>query len=139
LVLFPPGITQTERRQLRLWRGWPIWGAALWLLSEIFFSQRMTPWEAIAASTIMSLAAGAVSAALVGHLRSQVRTLSALEAQEDLDKPSAAGYAELEILVGVLATADAMHRLGRLTTVDHEAVWWYAYHQLAPDHTDQIA
>jgi hypothetical protein len=30
LVVFPPGISPEERRLLRLWRSWPVWGALLW-------------------------------------------------------------------------------------------------------------
>ena len=33
LVIYPPGISETERRRLRVWRGWPMWGALLWIAS----------------------------------------------------------------------------------------------------------
>jgi hypothetical protein len=29
LVVVPPGISQLERRLLRLWHRWPVWGAAV--------------------------------------------------------------------------------------------------------------
>ena len=34
LVIYPPGINETERRRLRVWRGWPTWGALLWIASD---------------------------------------------------------------------------------------------------------
>ena len=51
LVVYPPGISDVQRRRLRLWRGAPIWGAALWVLSEIFLQQLIGSWTALAFST----------------------------------------------------------------------------------------
>lgn len=43
LVLYPPGINDVERRWLRIWRGAPVWGAVLWVLSEIFLQPAIGP------------------------------------------------------------------------------------------------
>ena len=39
LVVYPPGISDIERRRLRVWRGSPIWGTALWVMAEIYLQQ----------------------------------------------------------------------------------------------------
>jgi hypothetical protein len=141
LVVFPPGISKTERRWLRLWRAWPIWGALLWLASEIWLAQVLTPFEAISASTVVAVAAGAITALLAGDPRGQVRTLHLSMIAGFTDPMLTVRYTVLEMLVRVLTAADALHDLGRLATVDHEAVWWYAYDELAKqsDRSEQTA
>jgi uncharacterized protein DUF6611 len=37
LVIYPPGISTAQRLLARLWRGWPISGAALMLLVVMLF------------------------------------------------------------------------------------------------------
>jgi hypothetical protein len=134
LVVFPPGISVGERRLLRLWRAWPMWGAALWLLSAICLGGRPTPWAAIGIATVVYLSTGAIILALAGHLRSRVRTLGMLVIDGRTDRRSAAGYAELETLVDTLRDADAERSEGRLSAVDHEAACWQVYDRLGPDH-----
>ncbi len=48
LVVFPPGISAPERRWVRLARGWPMWGALVWVVREIWLSQVTGPWTASA-------------------------------------------------------------------------------------------
>jgi hypothetical protein len=133
LVVFPPGARVAERRLLRLWRAWPTWGAVLWLISAICLSGRPAPWAAIGISTVVYLGAGAITLALVGHLRSRVRTLRVLVIDGHTDPESTAKYAELETLVTILRDADASRGLGRTSVVDHEAACWEVYDRLGPD------
>ncbi|WP_407663898.1 DUF6611 family protein [Mycolicibacterium sarraceniae] len=77
LVVFPPSITGTERRLLRLSRAWPVWGAALWLMSEVCLSSALRPWAAFGISTMVYLGIEAALIRRVGALRPQARTLSA--------------------------------------------------------------
>ena len=62
LVVYPPGISVGERRRIRLWRGWPLWGALLWVVSEIAVSRLTGPWTALATidSGISGLGCGGV-------------------------------------------------------------------------------
>ena len=76
LVVYPPGISDTERRRLRIWRGSPIWGAALWALSEIFLQQWIGSWSALAISTGTVLALAVVALAKTGDTRTQVRAMT---------------------------------------------------------------
>lgn len=121
-----------------MWRAWATWGALLWLTSEIGLSGRLTTWTAIGISTTVYLSTGAITLALAGDLRSQIRTLFVAVADRRPDRRSAAMYAELETLVDMLSEADAMHESGRFSAIDHEAAWWQVYDRLGPDHPEPI-
>jgi hypothetical protein len=120
---------------LRLWRAWPTWGALLWLISEICLSGVLSSWAAIGISTTVYLSIGAVILALAGDRRSRVRTLSVAVVDRRPER-SAARYAEWETLVGILTDADDLCEQGRLSAIDHEAVWRRVYDRLGPRHPD---
>ena len=77
LTVYPPGITAGERRRIRIWRGWPVWGAVLWILAEITLTRNPHPWYALAVSTGVLLAAGATAFVMAGEARSRVRAMGA--------------------------------------------------------------
>lgn len=106
-------------------------GVLLWLMSEICLGGIFTSGTAIEVSTTVYLSAGAVTLALAGGLRSKVRTLSVVEVDRRPER-SAAMYAEWETLVGLLADADALREQGRLSAIDHDAVWRRVYDRLGP-------
>ena len=97
----------------------------------------LTSWTAIEVSTTVYLSAGAVTLALAGGLRSKVRTLSVVEVDRRPDRPVAM-YAEWETLVGLLTDADALREQGRLSAIDHDAVWWRVYDRLGPGHPHTV-
>ena len=135
LVVFPPGITQTERRCLRMWRAWPTWGLLGWLLLVICAASVLPRWTAVACSALVYLAGGAVTFVLAARTRSHVRTLSVVRIRGRIDAQSAATYAQLETLAAVLAQADARYGQGHLTAVDHEVAWWHVYQCLSASRT----
>ena len=67
LLVFPPRVTGTERRLLRLSRAWPAWGAVLWLISEMSLSSTLPPWAAFGISTMAYLGIEAVLIGKVGR------------------------------------------------------------------------
>jgi len=115
-----------------------MWGAMLWLLLAICLGGTPGPWAAIGLATIVYLSSGAIILALTRHLRSRVRTLGVLVIDGHSNRSSAAGYAELETLANTLRDADAKRSEGRLSAVDHEALWWQAYDRLAPGHPRSV-
>jgi hypothetical protein len=133
LVVFPPGISPSERRYVRWWRAWPTWGLLCWFLLLVGSGSVLSPWAALATSTTAYLAAGLVVRALAGKIRSQVRTLRVVKIQGHVDEAWAAKYALLERMVDLLANADALREQGRLSVVDHEVTWWRVYDCLSPD------
>jgi hypothetical protein len=135
LVVFPPGISQAERRSVRMWRAWPTWGALVWLILMICAVSVLPPWGALACSATVYLAAGAITFVLAGDTRSQVRTLSVVRIDGHVDARQAAKYDQLETLARVLTQADVMRGQGRLSVVDHEVAWWHVYDCLSPDPT----
>jgi hypothetical protein len=113
-----------------LWRAWPIWGAALWLGLQIGGSLIGMPETALIGGTMLVIAAGALTFALTGDTRLQVRTLWAV---------SMAGYGHGEVdqhctLLRVLARnldrADMDLEEGRISPAEHEARWWRVYDAL---------
>jgi hypothetical protein len=127
LVLFPPGVTKVERRLLRLWQALPTWGAVLWLMMVICLCQSHTPWMALGIATAGYLAVAAVTFDRLRMLRTQVRTLSVETIAGYSDSDSAAIHAELMKLAAILCTADALLGQGRISSTDHEFIWWQMY------------
>jgi hypothetical protein len=138
LVVFPPGISPSERRCLRMWRAWPTWGLLCWFILLVGFGGALSPWVGLATSTAVYLAAGLVVRALAGNVRSQVRTLRVVQIQGHVDGVWAAKYALLERMVHLLAAADALREQGRLSVVDHEVTWWRVYDCLSPDRAGSV-
>ncbi len=66
LVVYPPGISESERRRVRAARGWPLWGALVWIVGEIWLSHVTGPWTALTLSTAAYLGAGLVAVAMAG-------------------------------------------------------------------------
>lgn len=137
LVIFPPGIDRLDRRLLRALRAWPTWGALLWLFSVCLLSTSSISVR-FAVPTAVWLGIGAVLFAYAGALRTQVRTrcVTRIAGHPDItcrpDEESANAYAEMTTSVGMLRSADVLRAQGRLSTAEHEAIWWQVYDRLAP-------
>ena len=134
LVAFPPGITATERRMLRVWRGWPLWGAALWLGLQIGGALAGMPETALIGGTMIYIAAGALTFALAGEPRVRVRTLWATTiagyGHDDADADADRRYSVLRMLARELDQADLDLEEGRISPLQHEARWWQVYNVL---------
>jgi hypothetical protein len=133
LVVFPPGISRDERRFLRWWRTWPFWGGVLWVLTGIVLSNAMTPGASLAISTSLFLGTGAITFALAGPARAQVRTLYAITMDGYTDDEIEHQFARLRSLAGALAEADRQRAEGTLSALDHEALWWQVYDGMAAE------
>jgi hypothetical protein len=77
LVIFPPGISTTDRRLLRLWRGWPVGGGMLALLAMMLLGDAV----ASPGTTVLVVAAAYVGVAVVlfvltAGVRAGVRSMS---------------------------------------------------------------
>jgi hypothetical protein len=127
LVVFPPGISGDERAVLRLWRTFPVWGIATWLLAEVVLMNVVSPGQALAFATGTCAAVGAVIMALAGHTRHRVRTLTVVRMVGVNDPMSGPLLRELRALTERLTNADARLAAGELTTVEHEAEVWRVY------------
>ena len=132
LVVFPPGISDTERRQVRVARGWPLWGALVWVFCEIWLSHMTSPWTALVASTVIYFGLGLVATARAGDPRRQVRTIGAMVMAGHHDPVSVAVRHRLENLAGALMEADEQLARGEISATAHEMTWWRVYDQMAP-------
>jgi hypothetical protein len=133
LVVYPPGINDTERRWVRIWRGWPFWGVLVWIVCEIGFSEVTGPSLAFCASTAAFLASGAVAAVMAGDARAQVRTMTAMVMVGVHDPLSRAIRDRLESLAAILLEADDRLEQGLISPSQHELAWWRVYRTMAPD------
>jgi hypothetical protein len=130
LVVYPPGISESERRRVRVARGWPSWGALLWVAGEIWLSHVTNPWTALAISTAAYVGSGLVAVAMAGAPRTRVRTMAAMVMAGYHDPASAIARDRLENMASALLEADDRLARGLITPADHEMVWWRVYQQM---------
>ena len=132
LVVYPPGISDMERRALRIWRGAPIWGVALWLVAEIFLQQLTGPGSAFAISVGVAIALAAVALTKAGETRTKVRAMTVVTMPGLTDEATIAAREKLLAMAMTLTFADERVDEERMSPLDHEALWWRVYEQLAP-------
>ncbi len=135
LVVYPPGISESERRWVRLARGWPPWGALVWVVCEIWLSHLTGPWTALAISTAIYVGLGLVAMVMAGTPRTRVRVIAAMVMAGHHDPWSAATRDKLETLAAVLIDADERLAHGEMSPAAHEMVWWRVYQQMASGRT----
>jgi hypothetical protein len=132
LVVYPPGISESERRRVRVARGWPLWGALVWVLCEIFLNNMTTPWIALAMSTAACLGSGLVAFTMAGAARTRVRAIAATVMAGYRDPTSVTARDRLEELAATLVDADDRLASGHISALQHEMVWWQVYDQMSP-------
>jgi hypothetical protein len=127
LVVFPPGMTARERRMLRVWRAWPLWGAVLWVGLQIGGELAGMPETALIGGSMIYIAAGALTFVLADQTRVRVRTLCAFTmaaySDDDIDRR----YSMLRVMARALDQADLALDEGRISPLQHEAQWWQVY------------
>jgi len=131
LVVFPPGISEAERRRVRVARGWPMWGALVWIFSEIWLSHLTGPMTALVTSTAVYLGLGVVATTKAGDARRQVRTMGVMVMAGHHDPVSTALLHKLDTLACALLEADEMLARGEISPTAHEITWWRVYDQTA--------
>lgn len=132
LVVYPPGISRTERRRLRVARGWPLWGVAAWIIAEVYLVNALDPWIALALSIGVTLGLGLIASALAGPLRTQVRTMTAAVLVGRPDLGSTAERDMIQRLGARLIRADEGLADAALSAAEHESIWWAVYDEMAP-------
>jgi hypothetical protein len=130
LVVYPPGISQPERRRVRVARGWPLWGALVWIVCEIWLSHITGPWLSLVASTAAYLGSGLVAVAMAGLQRARVRTMATMVMAGYHDPASVAARDKLEDLAASLVDADERLARGQISASAHEMAWWRVYDQM---------
>ncbi|ORI26586.1 hypothetical protein BJI47_02430 [Rhodococcus sp. 1168] len=131
LVVFPPGTNLAERRRLRLWRGWPLWGAMLWIVSEVVLSNQLAPIPAVAASTTVYLLSGYFAFVMAGTTRTHVRIEVAITMTDLPDLDSLARREDIGRHAKLLVEADNRFATQHITAAEHELIWSEVYRQLS--------
>ena len=132
LVVFPPGISEAERRWVRVARGWPLWGALVWVFCEVAFSNTMGPWTALVVSTAIYLGLGLLATTRAGDMHRQVRTVGAMVMAGYGDPQSSAMRNKVQNLAGALLEADELLARGEISVTTHEMMWWRVYDSMGP-------
>jgi hypothetical protein len=132
LVVFPPGISESERRWVRAARGWPLWGALVWVSCEATLTQVTGPWTALMISTAAYLAVGLTAVTMAGDPRRQVRSMGAVVMAGYHDPVLAATRDKLKDLAAAMIDADERLESGRISATHHEMIWWRVYNELDP-------
>ncbi|WP_082956676.1 DUF6611 family protein [Mycobacterium sp. E787] len=131
LIVYPPGSTTADRRMARLWRGWPITGAALGLLAMMLLGDAAaSPDKVLAISIAAYVGIGALLFLRAGPIRVQVRSMSVIVLPNSADVQARHSHTECQVLADMLIRADQMLATGVISPVEHEAVWWEAYDRL---------
>jgi hypothetical protein len=130
LVVFPPGISDPERRRVRLARGWPLWGALVWVVCEAWLTQVTGHWTAFCLSTSAFVVIGVVTIAVAGTPRTQVKTLSAAVCATLHNPGAEATRDRLGKMASILIDADERLERGQISPTDHELMWWRVYDEI---------
>jgi hypothetical protein len=131
LEVYPPGISRDERVPLRLYRSWPVWGVAGWLLLQLLLAPSVSPGLALALASGMCLAAVAIAGALAGDNRSRVRVLTVVQAAGIDDPEASRQLNEIRFLATRLVMADRSLTDGRIDAVEHEVIVGLVYDRMA--------
>jgi hypothetical protein len=128
LVVYPPGTSIADRRLARLWRAWPLAGAALALLAVILLADAASsPRTVLGVAVAAYVSIGALLFLRAGPTRVPVRSMSVMLMAGAVDARERRCYAEWETLADMLIRAEQDLRSGAIAPVDHEAIWWHAY------------
>ena len=131
LVVFPPGISADDRVLLRIWRAWPTWGMATFLILEILLVPAIGAVAALWISATVFLGAGAVVMALTAATRGDVRTMTAVRRAGVHDPLAADQFAAFYVLANELVDADGKLAAGEILPVEHELLVWRVYERMA--------
>jgi hypothetical protein len=136
LTLYPPGISDEERRWLRLWRGWPVWGVLAWVCLEIVLPEMTSPLTSIIIATAVYLGAGAAAFWFAGDNRRRVCTIVSVVFVGHHEPAATPVRDQLLVWADSLLRADAMLHRNEISTVEHEQVWSQVYHDADRLRTD---
>ncbi|WP_422745099.1 DUF6611 family protein [Mycobacterium sp. WMMD1722] len=132
LVVYPPGIGASERRWLRVYRGWPVWGSALWAVTAIAAHTALGVPQALGVATAVALAGRVVSAYGAGGHRHAVRVWSAVLLAGVPEESAIGARDRIKRLALPLCHADEAAAAGTITPAQHEWIWWQVYDAMSP-------
>ncbi|WP_133160880.1 DUF6611 family protein [Mycobacterium ahvazicum] len=132
LVVYPPGSSVADRQLARLWRGWPMSGAALGLIAMVVLGEvAASPDTVLAFAVVCYVIIGALLFLTAGPTRVQVRSVSIALMPQGADSRELTRYVEGLSLATMLTRADRLLKAGALSSGEHEAIWREAYDRLA--------
>ncbi len=115
----------------RLWRGWPVTGAALGLLAVMLLGDAAASRVTVLAVFMAAyVGIGALLFLRAGPIRVQVRSMSVIMLPGSADVHARQSHTECRTLAEMLIRADRLLANGAISLVEHEAIWWDAYDRI---------
>lgn len=131
LTIYPPGSGTNDRFAARLWRSWPIGGAALVVLAEMLLGDVLASAGTVLVAAVgVYLATGALLLVRGGPTRVPVRSMTVVLMPGSGDLQELCRYTYWRALVDMLTDADRSLASGAISSAQHEAIWWQAYDRL---------
>ena len=112
--------------------GWPVWGAALWVVAGILLESVVGTTLAFVGASVVALSAGLAAYRAAKPCAARVRTIGVVLPAGSPNMGRRAARDQLLRLSESLAFADELRAAGRLSPLDYEVVWSSAYHQMRP-------
>lgn len=107
-----------------------MWGAALWIVSEVVLSNQLAPIPAVAASTTIYLLSGYGAFVMAGTPRTQIRFEVAITMGDLPDLDAEARRENISRHAKLLVDADNRLATRHITAAEHEMIWSEVYRQL---------
>jgi hypothetical protein len=104
----------------------------LWFVAEVFLQQVIGPLATLVISTGTVIALVAVALMRADETRAQVRAIGVVTMAGHKDVATVAARDNLLAKAMTLTYADERVDEKRMSPLDHEALWWQIYEQLAP-------
>ena len=122
-----------QRRRLRLWRGWPVWGLVMWLAVAVGLSSLgASGTTVLVVATAVLVVSGVVARRTAGTLPSAVRTVDlttipGYNVPEGMPTPKSIADTLAE-----LRSADRRLERGAINPVEHELIWQRVHDSIPP-------
>lgn len=131
LIVFPPGLSETERRVLVLRGRWPALGTAIGLAVSALLGEFLNGWAAVAIGAAVVAAGFLATLLTAGDAAARTVRMSATVFNSFGDHEVFGDLEGLQRAASVLLRLDEQRRAGLVTPVDYELVWGRVYAELA--------
>lgn len=134
LGIYPPGITDEQRRAIKIWHGASMWATTLWLVIMITVTAGgVHPLLSALGSALVAGGAAFVAAEHSQPVRGEMHWLEACTG----DYPSEPSHQQFQRdrilrLTALLRAADKAVATGGISPIEHKALWARCYRDLAP-------
>ena len=132
LEVFPPGTNATERRELRRFRQWRVWGALIALALDFIIASTWRGWQVPLLIAVVYIAGLMIGLQLTKRVRRAIRNVYVATIRVGGSTVVEGDIVELESCVSELETLDRDRSVSAIGPLEYEAAWARIYARLAP-------